>query len=479
MNIWKNYKHIIVALVILLVIKLFLPTGNGLTKVGVNVLAVMIPVVYLWIAIGTQWVSFMALAAIIITGAMTPTAVYQLSLGHSVVPIVIASMALTACLTALGITQKIATWFITRKFIRKRPYVFIAMFLLSLWVLGLFMETVSLSVLYIAFAKAICDDLGYEKGEPFYTVLMMGILWIGAIATIATPIAHILPIVMIGTAKSAIGLNISFGQWMSVGVPYAIMVYILAMLVIRFIWKPDVSKFSNYDIELVKSRTQPLSTEAKIACAVFLAVVLAWVSPEFLKPFAPGLAAVLSAWGTTVPPIVGITLLCIIRVKGKPIASFSDMMKGVPISVLIFVASVVVLGTVMSSNETGITTFMRNILMPITQSLPPVAIVAFALIGCLIVTNLISDTVTWLVFFNVSVPLLANSGISIIAFVVSLGLMAGLGCATPAACAISPIIFGSEHATIKNTLKYNIILFSIIAVLTLALLWPLASRLLP
>ena len=71
----KQCIHIIIALLLLIVVKLVVPAENGLTEVGVNVLAVLAPILYLWIAVGTDWTSLLALAAIICTGVLTPTVV--------------------------------------------------------------------------------------------------------------------------------------------------------------------------------------------------------------------------------------------------------------------------------------------------------------------------------------------------------------------------------------------------------------------
>ena len=51
----KSYIHVIVALLIGVVCLLFIPASNGLTEVGVRVLAVFFPVLYLWLTVGTDW----------------------------------------------------------------------------------------------------------------------------------------------------------------------------------------------------------------------------------------------------------------------------------------------------------------------------------------------------------------------------------------------------------------------------------------
>ena len=59
---------------------------------------------------------------------MSANEVWAGSLGSFVVMTVIAYMLLNVCLKETGVIDRIALWFITRRFVRGRPYAFLAMF---------------------------------------------------------------------------------------------------------------------------------------------------------------------------------------------------------------------------------------------------------------------------------------------------------------------------------------------------------------
>jgi sodium-dependent dicarboxylate transporter 2/3/5 len=472
---FRNYLHIIIAAALFILIKFCLPAVNGLTPMGVNVLAVFIPTLYLWLTVGTDWVSMLALGALIMVGMYTPTQTYALSFGHAIVPTVIICMALTGILTVTGVTNKIAVWFITREFVRNKPYAFIAMFYLACMILGMFMETLTTTIIFITLAEAICQDLGYKKGDQFYSALMVGILWFTSVTTTCTPISHVLPLMLMGVAETTIGIQISFGQWMSLGVPYAILMYFLSLLIVRFIWKPEAELFKNYNIEETKARQKPLGIEGKLSTAVFLIVVFIWLFPQFGSGLAPGLSAFLSKCGATVPPIIAVALLCVLSINGKPLAKFSELIAGIPMGVIIFVAAVTVLGSAVSSEDTGISLFMRNSLAPITSGMPLIVIVGFTLAGAMILTNFISNTVTMLLFFSVASSLLADSAVPMIGLVILIGVLSGFGVMVPSAGVTCPVFFGPEHITVTGVLKYSVIMILGGIVLTMLLLWPLAS----
>ena len=167
----KEYIHYIIALVIGIVLGLVLQPTNGLTVVGIRVVAILVPVLYLWLTTNTHWTSLLALALLIMTTAMTPNEVWAGSMGHFVVITVVTYMLLNVCLKETGVINKIAFWFVSRKIVQGRPYVFMAMFFASNVIIGLFMDNLSLAVIYIGIAEVLCKQMGLKKGDSFYTYL--------------------------------------------------------------------------------------------------------------------------------------------------------------------------------------------------------------------------------------------------------------------------------------------------------------------
>ena len=312
----KQYKHYIIALILLLCIKFFVPAANGLTDVGVNVLAVLVPILYLWLTVGTDWVSLLALAGVIISGVLSATDTYAASMGSSTIIIVITCMGLNKVLSDTGVIKKIAHWFLTRNLVRNRPYAFMAMFFLAATLLGLILECATLAIIFITLATEICDEIGYKKGDPFYTALIIGIFWVSNITNAATPICHAVPLIMVGTAAAS-GITISYTQWMTLGLPFAFLMYLLLLFVICVLWKPEASKYKNYDLDAARAKKIPLNKQGIISVVIFVLVVLAWIVPEVFPNLLPAAAtAALKAWGNTVPANIAVCLLCVIHVDG-------------------------------------------------------------------------------------------------------------------------------------------------------------------
>lgn len=77
--------------------------------------------------------------------------------------------------------------------------------------------------------------------------------------------------------------------------------------------------------------------------------------------------------------------------------------------------------------------------------------------------------------YAIAIALLGNSGINMPAFVIIVGIGAIMGLLTPAAAVPSPLFFGPEHLTMKNSGKYCIIYLAFIFVALMVLIWPLAN----
>ncbi len=476
----KMYTHCLIALVIGILIMVALPAANGLTTDGVHMLGILVPVIYLWITVGTDWVSLLAIIALVMTGVMTNgsnfyATVYASSMGNFIIITVIACMALSAVLSSTGVIEKIATWFITRKFVQGRPYAFLAMFTLAYFVVGTFMEATAVSIMFIDLAATICKKLGYKKGDDFYTIMMCGIYWGDAVVSAGSPISHVLPILLIAAAAPALGVTISFGQWLMVGIPFEIICYIAMMLIVRFIWKPDTTLFQHYDIEEMKKNSAPLSKQGKVSTILFVIVVIAWLFPQFGKGIAPGLVTYLNNIGACVPPVLALVLCCIIHVDGKPIAKFSDTVKSIPMGMLLFTACVTALGAAVNLESCGISTWMYNLLSPVLQGLPTMAVMCILVLAALVISQFMSDTVTMYLIYAVAIALLSNSGINMPAFVIMIGLASIMGLLTPAAAVPAPLFFGPEHITMQNSAKYCIIFLAVTFVIIMALMWPLAN----
>ena len=474
----KTYLHLVIALVLGLLISFCVRPENGITDIGVHVLAVTVATLYLWLTVNTHWTSILFMGLLVMTGSMTANEVWAGSMGHFSVITMIVFMVLNYCLMQTGVIDRVCSWFITRDIVRGRPYVFICMFFASMLVLGMFMDNLSLAVIYVGIAEVLAAKIGLKKGEAFYTCLFMGIMWVDVIISIASPIAHAPCLILIGMMSAQLGINVSYAQWLGLGIPFAIIMFLVIVICVR-VWKPDTSAFVHYDVDAEKKNAPKLSREGVIASVVFLCALLLILLPELTGAILPGFSAYWKTCGVVVPAILACALLCVIHVNDKPVLDMPSALKSLPMNAIIFAGVVCVMSTPFSSEKTGISAWMSNMLSPMMANLSPMVVIAVLVIAALIMTNFLSNVVTMVLFFNVGVALMSGGSTNLGVFAMAIGFAAAMATLTPSACAPMPLIFGPGHVTMKNTLKVNLLFVVLSFVVIMCFIIPFGQVVIP
>lgn len=473
----KTYLHTAVALVLGLAIGFGLRPADGLTGLGVSVLAVTVPTLYLWLTVNTSWCALLFLALLILTGAMTPTAVWAGSMGHFAVITMIVFSILNYALKETGVIDKIAAWFITRKIARNRPYVFLGLFFLSNLVVGMFVDNLSLAVIYVGLAAALAEKIGTAKGEPFYACMFIGILWCNVVISIASPIAHAPVLILIGMMEAQLGIHVTYAQWLSVGIPFAAVMFLVMMAAV-LVWRPDAAAFCAFDFDGFRQEDRPLDLRGKLTAAVFALTVLAILLPEVGKSAFPALFGYWSRAGVVVPAILAVCALCLVHIQGTPILDIQQASRSLPLPAIIFAGVVCVMSTPFSAAETGISAWLGNLLQPAVQALPAPAVMVLLTLAALVMTNFLSNVVTMVLFFNIGLALLSGGAVDLGAYAVVIGFASSMASLTPSACAPAPLLFGPGHVTVRGVLKPNLIFLTLSLAAILGMVYPLAARVL-
>lgn len=475
----SRYLHILIAVAIFAVISLILKPGNGLTEKGVLTVALFGAVIWLWIFVGVDWPSLLAPGALIALGVMSQTDMLAVSFGNMCFAYVLATMLVNVALEDTGVIEKVATWFISRKICKNRPWVFLGMFLFSCVFLELFLDCVPVTLIYVAMADRICKTLGYEKGSKFGQALIYSILVLVIIPYGATPISHPGAVLMMGFLEQ-IEMPITAGQYMMVGVPFSFLALVIVMLILKFIIRPDFSKFDAYDPEAMSKDVKPLDLKGKISVAVFVAIVFCWLAPDIFKGFAPGFAAIFSQMAFVAPPILGVTILAIIHIDDKPIIDVKKDLFRIPLPTLIFIVGVQSFANTLTNEATGVSVWLGNIFAPFAQTIPASAVIWVTLLLTIVMTQFLSNIVVlnliWAAFMPVFMALNAAGGAyNIPAWGVVMVLVANVAFMFPSASVVAPMNFNSGYLEIKHGISYGLPAVIIMYLISCLLCYPLAS----
>ena len=453
----KTYMHVAIGIILGILILMFLKPENGLEPMGVKVLAAFVATMYWWITLGMSWTVLIGVPLLTLTGAMSYKAVIQSGLGNPMVFFLLVTGLMNVAILETGVAERLVQWFITRKIVKGRPYMFIFLYMLSIYIISLVMAGATVCIIMLGMIKGICEELKLEKEDKLSKVLYLLVNWVSLLGFIATPIGHSTAILAIGLIETFLGVTVTFGQWCALGIPISLLWFGLIFLTVRFIFKIDMTKYENYDIEGRRKALEeqgPLSKRGKITVAVFLTCVVCFFLPDILKGVLPGVASAISSFGIGSIMTIGVATLCVVNIDGKPILDWKTAIKQNEWTPILSGVTNYAIAAVFGVAETGITLWITNLCEPLTASitswLPFVLLVSAA---ALFITQLMSCGTTETIIINVSIPLaLALGNVNPIAIAMVITYVANIGLMTPPASGGASVTLSTDYLTPKDGL---------------------------
>ena len=459
----------------------YFPSVGGLDSLEMHVAGIFIGTMLLWLCVSTGWPSVLCIVALILSPLYTYQQVLSVSIGGWIASFVLFSSMVAYALGQTGYLRRIAVWFITRPVAKRSPWLFLGLFFMGPLVIGAFMSPIPAFMVFIPIAEQIFKELGYEKGERLPEMVILSLLAFASISTLTTPIAHTVPILGFSLYEKDTGLAIDFVSFTVFGVLTAAVMYLGIMLFLKVVFRPDLSKFRNLDIDALRKDITPMSTQEKYTLGVFMTVVALWMLPGIIKPLLPGVAGFINALGTPTPPMIGVVVLCLLRVDGKPLMDFNEAItKGVPWVAVMMVAATMVLGNALTHEKVGITKIVVQNLAPFIGGLSPRAFVAIVALLAVLFTNFSSNTVTVTLIYSVTMPLVlggAIQGVNPAALTSVIGASACVAMATPPSTAHAAIAAGTGWLGTRTMFNHGMMI-SLICALVLAFVgYPIAAAL--
>lgn len=474
----KNLKMLIIAVLIGIVLKLILPVSEGgLTSSGATFLAIFVPLVICWSTVGTGWPSFFAVSAVVLFGLWDSNSMFSLYWGNYLTAIIIPLCMISHVMNKSGFSAYVAKWFLSRKLVHGRPIVFYLMIAVTVWVLSLAIPPVIVAVVLVELLGTIALSCGYSKDSTFYRSMFMILMFILAPCEVALPFGRVGPLTIMAMLSEAGITSVNIITWMAFVWPFIIVAGIIGIIVIVFIYRPDLSLFNNFDDAGMRAelKSQKLPRSAFLSIGA-IGVVIAIFVIQFLNFGA--VTEFFKAWGMCIGSVLCAAILCIIPDNdgsGKPIMNFDEALQSVPWSMLAFFGAILYFASYMGSPDFGITATMVNVFSPVMSGLPAIVIILVVVVMGAIMTQYMSNTVTTVLLVTVVLTLFLNMGAStalICAVCCGIGLACNLAmCAYSGSPAIGMIYSERSIPLDGQILKYSWITVAIDAVLLIPMIY--------
>jgi len=154
--------------------------------------------------------------------------------------------------------------------------------LLSMWMTNtsttMMLLPIVLSV--IAVIRDNVPDLTERSRSDFQVAMLLGLAYSASIGGLATLVGTPPNALLIGYLADNYGIEISFAQWMLVGIPVSMLMLPIAWLVLtRFLYPVNIpaNQAVHDHLHMLRAQMGPMTTPEKRVAIIFVAVILCWM----------------------------------------------------------------------------------------------------------------------------------------------------------------------------------------------------------
>ncbi|WIM67774.1 DASS family sodium-coupled anion symporter [Corynebacterium breve] len=356
----------------------------------------------------------------------------------------------------------------------------IASAFISAWVsntaTAVIMVPIASSILHLV--RSVDKDAG---GTKFAASLLLGVAYGVTIGSTATPIGQPPMALMKAFLLETYDFDLSFGRWMLVGVPWAIVMVVLAWLVLtKFVYRPEVDEIPGGKQLIANeiAKLGPMSTAEKRVAAVFSAAIIFWVVVPFISEipvvaeYVPWLASLSDA-----QIAVAAAILCFIVPNGETGGerAYSRLLqwpdaKEVPWGLLLLFGGGLSLSAMFT--QTGFSEWVGEQVAGLAN-LPAWAIILIVMVVSLALTELTSNTATAAAFFPIFGAVAVGVGIDPLVMTIVVTLSVCSAFMLPVATPSNAVAFGSGDITIKQMVRAGVWMNLVALVLIMIVMYTL------
>ena len=338
---------------------------------------------------------------------------------------------------------------------------------LSMWISNTASTVVMLPIAMSVIGLLINDQDGYTKNDQNFALsVMLGIAFSANAGGIATVIGTPPNSVMIGLLENEYNIEISFLKWMTLGLPFSIILLIISYLVLVKWMFPNRQLQFKASKEVINSELKklgPISGKEKMVLVIFGITVFLWIFRTLINEIFPGLA--LS--DTIISMLAAISLFAVpynIR-RGDFIIKWNDTQK-LAWGILILFGGGLALAKGMSVS--GIVDIVSNAIA--TSDISILFTASLLIILMLFMTELMSNVALVAVLAPVVAGIAIGLNIPIIYLLIPVTIASSCAFMLPMATPPNAIVFASGYIKVHQMAKVGIIL-NLIAVILLILVF--------
>ncbi|MFN7029968.1 MAG: SLC13 family permease [Sphingopyxis sp.] len=341
-------------------------------------------------------------------------------------------------------------------------------FMAATALLSMFISNTSTALIMVPIALAVVRAGGVREGETegFAGAVMMGIAFAASIGGLGTLVGSPTNAIAAGLIEKALGLRISFLDWMLYGVPVVLLATPAALFIIARVQRLSAHAFDGPGAAAALGKQAIWTTAERRVVPVFLLVFLAWVAQPWLEPLLPKGAL---TDGTIA--IAGSLLLFVLPDgTGRPLLVWKEADRA-PWGVIMMFGGGLALAAAI--NASGLAAWLGAVLAPL-GSIPTIALAAIIVALTILITEFASNVATASGIMPVLAALIAATGVDPILLALPVAMAASWGFMLPSGTGPNALAWATDHIALPRMLKAGLALDIIGVPLLIGVIWAIA-----
>ncbi len=341
-------------------------------------------------------------------------------------------------------------------------------FMAATALLSMFISNTSTALIMVPIALAVVRAGGVREGETqgFAGAVMMGIAFAASIGGLGTLVGSPTNAIAAGLIEKALGLRISFLDWMTYGVPVVLLATPAALFIIARVQRLSAHAFDGPGAAAALGKQAIWTTAERRVVPVFLLVFLAWVAQPWLEPLLPRGAL---TDGTIA--IAGSLLLFVLPDgTGRPLLVWKEADRA-PWGVIMMFGGGLALAAAITAS--GLAAWLGAVLAPL-GSIPTIALAAIIVALTILITEFASNVATASGIMPVLAALIAATGVDPILLALPVAMAASWGFMLPSGTGPNALAWATDHIALPRMLKAGLALDIIGVPLLIGVIWAIA-----
>ena len=340
----------------------------------------------------------------------------------------------------------------------------IATAFLSMWISNTATTVVMLPIAMSVIHLLINDEDGFSANDKNFALsLMLAIAFAANVGGVATIIGTPPNTVVVGFMENEYGMNISFLDWMKIGLPFSIfMLGVIYLLIVKVIYPSHLSEIHN-SRNIIQEEIDKLGGIKKIevmVLIVFFITIMLWIFRTTINDY----FSVISLSDTGISLLAAFTLFALPFHFGRGdfILEWQDTVQ-LPWGILILFGGGLALASGLSGS--GVIDHIGNIVSS-NQGISVFVISSLLVLVVLFMTELMSNVALVAVFAPVVAGIALGLDAEILHMLIPVAMASSCAFMLPMATPPNAIVFASGYIKVSEMAKAGVLL-NLIAVLVI------------